>query len=543
MKNIEILDCTLRDGGRVINCEFNNDTIIGLGKLLIKARVNIVELGFLRDNVVYNGNSTFFSKVDEAEKFIAKIKNKSELNGAKFVLFVDYGLYDVAKLEKANKNGITGIRFGFTKKNFYEKKEQLIKAMECIIDKGYDLYFQPVNTNGYNTRELEELIAVANRIHPVAFAIVDTYGAMYLEDLEQIWIKVDRELRDDISIDFHSHNNMQMSFALSQRLIQLSKKKRKLVIDATLNGMGKCAGNLNTELIVDYLVRKLDYNYDIDAIFDAIDQYLYPIKKDIYWGYSIPAFMAGIYKAHPNNVIYLTDKYRLNSKDIKYIISEIDEGIRQRYDYDNIRSIYRKYCATKINDDEAMHKLALEIAGKKVFVVAPGNSVNIFLEKIRNYILTENPIVICVNFVPQKFDYNYLFYANTIHWERICDTVDREKCILSSNITVDFEQTYRINYKRLIMEESFLCDNSTLMLLNLLNDLNAKEIVLAGFDGFKNNKENYINDTFPNDKMITKCEDINREVSRLFQQYLKRVSENIKVHFLTESIYNEVNLS
>ncbi len=58
---------------------------------------------------------------------------------------------------------------------------------------------------------------------------------------------------------------------------------------------------------------------------DAIDRYIEPIKQQHEWGYSIPAFMAGIYKAHPNNIIYLTSKYRLNSKDIKYIISGIDE--------------------------------------------------------------------------------------------------------------------------------------------------------------------------------------------------------------------------
>lgn len=60
MKQIEILDCTLRDGGRIIDCKYPDETIIGLGKYLKRAGVDIIELGFLRDSVVFSGNSTFF---------------------------------------------------------------------------------------------------------------------------------------------------------------------------------------------------------------------------------------------------------------------------------------------------------------------------------------------------------------------------------------------------------------------------------------------------------------------------------------------------
>ena len=57
MKQIEILDCTLRDGGRVIDCRYPDETIIGLGKHLKRAGINIIELGFLRDDTVFAGNS------------------------------------------------------------------------------------------------------------------------------------------------------------------------------------------------------------------------------------------------------------------------------------------------------------------------------------------------------------------------------------------------------------------------------------------------------------------------------------------------------
>ena len=57
MNRIDILDCTLRDGGRIIDCAFNDDAIVGIGKQLKLAGINIIEIGFLRDGVSYKGNT------------------------------------------------------------------------------------------------------------------------------------------------------------------------------------------------------------------------------------------------------------------------------------------------------------------------------------------------------------------------------------------------------------------------------------------------------------------------------------------------------
>ena len=363
MNSIDILDCTLRDGGRIIDCAFNDDVIVGIGKQLKLAGINIIEIGFLRDQINFKGNSTFFDSVHSASEYVHKMCSNNPKKDENYVLFVDYGLYDVHHMENSDRTEIDGIRYGFTKKDYLYNQKQIKAEMNMIKAKGYDLYLQDVNTNGYDKAELIELISMANEVMPVSFGIVDTYGSMYLDDLEDVWNTVDTYLEEKIAVDFHSHNNMQMSFALTQSLIKLMGKRR-LIIDATLNGMGKCAGNLNTELIVDYLVRKKNYGYDMDAVFDAIDRYLYPLKKESTWGYSVSAFMAGVYKAHPNNIIYLTEKYRLNSKDIKYIILGIDETERQRYNYDTIREVCKEYNKCHIDDSKAISILRAEMENK-----------------------------------------------------------------------------------------------------------------------------------------------------------------------------------
>lgn len=534
MKNVQILDCTLRDGGRVIDCKFDNRTILNMAKELTGAGIDIIEMGFLRDHklVDYNGNSTFFTEACQIQPFIPKERRKT-----KFVAFIDFNMYDFSKLSVCDGSSITRIRVGFTKKQFDTQREEIIKALLAVKRQGYILFVQGVNSLAYRDRELLDLIDMINEVEPYSYGIVDTYGAMYLEDLIHFYNLVDYNLSPDICIDIHSHNNFQSSFTFAQEVVRLADGKRNVILDATLNGMGKCAGNLNTELIADYLSRKKDGDYNIDKILDAIDRYLLPLKNNYEWGYSIPAFMAGIYKAHPNNIIYLTEKYRLNSKDIKYIISGIDENKRQVYDYDNIQRIYRKYNDNLIDDGNVISSLQKRMSGQSVLVLIPGKTISACHKKIAGYITEENPVVISVNFVPEKIRCDYYFFANTIHWEKACDEMDHGSCILTSNIHEKTEGAMLVDYSSLIADESNLYDNSAIMMLNLLKKVNASKIRLAGFDGLKENADNYVDESFPNANNGMTIKNTNKEIIKLYNSYKNKVNGKIDVRILTPSVY------
>ena len=86
---------------------------------------------------------------------------------------------------------------------------------------------------------------------------------------------------------------MQMSITLSQEFVKISQGKRDVIIDTTIEGMGRGAGNTPTELVVQYLNKKLQYNYDIDALLDTIDNYMGAIHARCKWGYTIPYFYSG----------------------------------------------------------------------------------------------------------------------------------------------------------------------------------------------------------------------------------------------------------
>ena len=540
MKNIHILDCTLRDGGRIIDCAFPDDHIRGITKGLRDAGVDVVEMGFLRSGVDYKGNSTFFSEVDQFARFIPENRGNTM-----YVAFCDYGkefhMWDFSKLPPCDGTSVTGIRLGFRKKDMYEA----VPTAKRIKELGYTLFIQGVESLNYNDKELLELIDIINDIHPHSFGIVDTYGAMYTDDVMHLYNLVDHNLVKDIAIDFHSHNNMMMSFAFAQMIVVASNGVRPIYLDATLEGMGKGTGNLNTELIMDYLIRKRGYTYNIDVLFDTIDSYLHFINEKHSWHYQIPYYFAGVFSSHANNIIYLQDKHRLNTKDIKNILMMMDSESRKRYNYDFIEKLYIDYCSTKVDDASAREKLENAFRDRPVLILVPGHSLAEQKDSIMAFIARENPIVVAVNFEPE-LECNkelFIFYGNKRKYE-----TRRESgvpVILSSNIAPDGNggEAFAVNYRDLIHTDPGIkyFDNSAVMLLNLLNQLFVKKIFIAGFDGFDSSaKSNFCNELQNDERFEKDYGVINKDIELLLKKFADSLADDVSVSFLTASRFASI---
>lgn len=535
MKNVRVLDCTLRDGGRIINCAFPDQEIRQLSHRLANAKIDIVEIGFLRDyhDVTYTGDSTFFTDVDQMIPFIDKDKKN-----IMYVAFIDYGMFDFSSLKAYDGRSIDGIRFGFTKKNYAEHKDDILRCMGIIKEKGYKLFIQGVNSLNYSDLEILELVSMVNDVHPYSFGIVDTYGAMYMDDVDRIYGLIDNNMKKDICINFHSHNNYQLSFAFAQEVIKLSRGSRQIIIDGTLNGMGKVAGNLNTELLVDYLVRKLQYDYEVDDLFDMIDDFIYQYSLKHKWGFSTAALMAGIYKSHPNNIIYLTQKFRLDTKDIGKILSMIDPDKRQRYDYDNIQKLYIEYIADKTDDYETIQSLRKLIGDREVLVLVPGNSLNEYAKGISDYIVAHDPFIISVNFVDANKK-SYAFFGNQKRYAMLKEQRQGRKVIVSSNVHSDGEDIV-VNYHSLINRGYKYFENSTIMLLNLLKRIEVNSIAIAGFDGFDTEKKNnYIDGSYQNDRHIDEFVQLNAEIGEMLTGISETLEGKCEIHMITPSMFEK----
>lgn len=279
--NIKILDCTLRDGAYVVDAKFGEQRIFDIITTLENAKIDIIECGWLR-NCRHEKDSVLYNIPDDAKNYIKAAKST-------FSMMFDYGRYDVNKLPQ-NVGLIDIIRIAFYKKSL----DEISFVAEDVKNKGYKVFLQASNVQEYSKLELIKLCKRANFIGVDSCYMVDSFGSMFPQDMDVILPVFEENLKENIKLGFHSHNNIQMSLALSIKFANTCK--RDIMIDSTLGGIGRGAGNTKTELLLEYLNKYKNANYNTDAIWKDLNNGLLP---DANWEYTPEKGFRGINNIHP----------------------------------------------------------------------------------------------------------------------------------------------------------------------------------------------------------------------------------------------------
>lgn len=401
MNKVAVLDCTLRDGGYVNDFDFSKNTIKTIIAKLGKAHMDVIECGFLK-NIEYDENKSLYSDVDQITPLIAPKKKHTM-----YVAMIVTGTIQASKIIPRRKDTIDGIRITFHKKEM----DEAFELGYALMDKGYEVFMQPVGTTSYSDVELLNLFERINEMKPYAFYLVDTLGKLYAKQLLKLFYLADDNLDEDITIGYHSHNNLQLSFSNAQQLIQ-SCGKRNIIIDGSVLGMGRGAGNLCSEILTQYINENIDYRYHTEMLLELMDEYISPISYIHPWGYSAGYFLAATNNCHPNYVGFLLNKQTLNMKQIYQVLKEIPSDERSLYNEKLIAGLYLKFQENEIDDKDTIKELQKLIKDKKIVVVAPGKSLTDEREKIEEYMKQENLFVISVNSIPEYIIPDAVFISN-----------------------------------------------------------------------------------------------------------------------------------
>lgn len=485
--SIQLLDCTLRDGGYLVDTMFGETFVKGFTRSMTDAGLNVVEVGFLKDEPHRTG-STIYNNAAQIRPYLPRQRRE----GVSYVCLSDYSRYHISNLEPYDGTSIDGVRACFFKK---ERKDVLDFCRE-IKRKGYKLYVQPVDILGYSDEELLDLIADVNEIGPYAFSTVDTFGSMYPEDLPRVFRLINEHLAPGVRMGFHSHNNLQMSFALSQEFARLADGVRDITIDATLCGMGRGAGNTNTELVASYLNSHWGAHYDLDVLLDAVDNYMGSMRSRCTWGYSVPYFLAGIYSAHVHNITYLSDKPSVRAKDMRFVLEQLPSDVRKRYDYDLVDKLYASRLASTGDDSTSRNVFAKRVEGRSVLLVMPGPTSRTCADKVAAWKQAHNALTITVNQLPAEGEPlpDLCFFSNPKrydYWKHDPRFAQVDKVLTSNLCESEGEGQWVVNIAPLLRPGFKYADNAALLLLTLLDGCHPAAVGLAGLDGYDVDKKNF----------------------------------------------------
>lgn len=517
---INVLDCTLRDGGYCNNWMFGKDNVKKVIQGLEYAKVDIIECGFLSSQVEKNVESTQFVCIEDINRIL-----KENQVIAECVLMINYGEFNVEDLPKYTNCGVKGIRVAFHKSN----RKQAIKVCKEIKDKGYDVYVQPMLTISYSEEEFEQLIELCNQLQPKALYIVDSFGYMKNSDLKSLIKSANRVLSDTIAIGFHGHNNMQLVYSNAQTIVEL-ELDRELIIDTSVMGMGRGAGNLNTELFVEYLNETRNKDYKLEPILTIIDEIVNDFYLENAWGYSVANYLSAKYATHPNYAQYLDDKRILTIKDMNNIFSKMDDEKRLTFNRKYADDIYLNYMKRDTEEDIDYADLKSKFIGKEVLVIAPGKSAKDDRETIIKFVKDKAPLTVEVNFDYPYLIADYLFLNNARRYHEV-EAVTNQQFIVTSNLSIT-ERGIRICYEKYLNDHEYVRDNALLMLIKFLIEMNAKKVYLAGVDGYSYNENmNYIEKSLKH--VLNNYEFINQGI----KEQLELFSEKIEIEFITKPRY------
>ncbi len=530
MNSVKILDCTLRDGGYQNNWDFSDASILKIINSLIEGNIDIIECGFLSDSKGQKKDSTQFNSIDVINNLINHID--LEDNSREFVVMVNYGDYNLNNLTEfiPEDNNINGIRLAFHKNDF----KQALDSAKLIKKKGYKLYVQAMVTQTYSDLEILNMLDLYANLEPYAIYIVDSFGSMSMFEFERLYSLFNHNISDSIKLGFHSHNNMQLSYSIAIEFIEIAKK-RDIIIDSSIFGMGRGAGNLNTEILANYLNSGYSSEYRITPLLEVIDGHLEFIFQENPWGYSVSHFLSAVIGCHPNYPSYFLDKKNLSIVSIKELLWEIPAEKRKKFDKLFSEELYRKY-QSRIRSD--LSTIDFDFSGNNILIIASGSSVKLKELQINSFIKKNKPMVIQVNHINPSIKFDYLFFSNQKRYDEFLNTLNHSKLIVTSNIDLDtrHEKCIVLEYKKLVSMTSQRNDNSTILLLNYLVFSKIVSVYLAGFDGFNASAGN--NYSYKEYGRVLKEKELKKQ-NELNRHSISEISEKIKIRFLTNSIFEK----
>lgn len=277
-QDIRVVDATIRDGGLCNDFRFDDKFIKDLYNANVKAGVDYMEFGYKASKEIFNeedfGKWKFCNDAD-----IRKIvgDNKTPL---KIAVMADVGRTDFKKDIIAKKDSpIDLIRVA----TYINAIPAAVEMIEDAAKKGYETTINIMAVSKARTEDITAALETLGKTPVNAFYIVDSYGALYPEEsrrLADLYCSIADKYGKSVGI--HAHNNQQLAFANTIEAMTQGVS----YLDATVDGMGRGAGNCALELLLGFLKNP---KYQVAPILKIIEEYTHKFKAEgVKWGYDIP---------------------------------------------------------------------------------------------------------------------------------------------------------------------------------------------------------------------------------------------------------------
>ena len=280
-----VLDCTVRDGGLMNNWQFSDDFVRSVYKACVESGIDYMEIGYKSSEFAFSRDEVGPWKFCDEED-LRRVVGEND-SAVKLSAMADIGRIDPKDILPAKESVLDMIRVACY---VHQVDKAIVLAQDCM-EKGYETSINLMAVSKANEMDLDEALQdIAKTAVPIIY-IVDSFGSMYSQNIEYLVEKYKKALPGK-TLGIHAHNNMQL--AMSNTISAMSADCNML--DATLLGMGRGAGNCPMEILIAFLKNP---QYRLLPLLDVIQNHIHPLQQDISWGYHVPYLITGSLNEHP----------------------------------------------------------------------------------------------------------------------------------------------------------------------------------------------------------------------------------------------------
>lgn len=294
-EKIKVVDCTIRDGGLINKWKFSDALVRDVYDSLVKSGIDFMEIGYRASEKLFSTKEYGlwrFSKDDAIKNLLSEKSGNMKLG-----VMVDIGRVDAEDLVPKEEAIVDFVRVA----TYVKDVPKAIELANIISEKGYESFINIMAISTVNEHDLTKaLTSIDSETKATAVTVVDSYGSLYPDDVKYL-VELFRSILKEKQVGFHGHNNQQLAFANTIQAVQSGAT----FCDATVNGIGRGAGNCPIELLLSWLKNP---KYNIEPILQVIqDHFVKLTEEGVEWGYIIPYMITGILNEHPRTAIALRD--------------------------------------------------------------------------------------------------------------------------------------------------------------------------------------------------------------------------------------------
>jgi 4-hydroxy 2-oxovalerate aldolase len=284
---IKVVDCTIRDGGLANDSHFTTETVRAAYQAACDANVDYVELGYRNSKEMFSPEEFGPWRFCD-EDMLRKVTDGINPGDTKLAVMQDAHKAKAEDMLPCDESVVDMVRVA----TYVKDVDKAIRLARSASEKGYECAINIMSISIEGGPFLEEALQqIEEETDAKAVYIVDSFGALYSEEIDY-YIETYQKYIKTKEIGVHCHNNQQLAFANTIEGIIRGAN----YLDATLNGLGRGAGNCPLELLLAFLKNP---KFDMIPVLDVIGKHILPLGDELKWGYHLPYMITGILNQHP----------------------------------------------------------------------------------------------------------------------------------------------------------------------------------------------------------------------------------------------------